>query len=181
MKIWVNFSGPLADAMARSYGIAEKCHFPGLYTGDLLRSIVRVAEERKADSTLSASLLMHELLYRMSRTRETRALNRTAASLRDFIDLHYTEPLDAAALADVVGKSPSQCSRVFRAAYGVTPYQYLLARRVSLARILLENSSMSVREIAAQLSFCDEYYFSNLFKQKVGVSPAAYRVGNRGE
>ena len=38
---------------------------------------------------------------------------------------------------------------------------------------------MGVREIASQLSFCDEYYFSNLFKQKVGVSPAAYRSGTR--
>ena len=181
VKIWVNFSGPLAAAMTEAYGLCERHHFPGLYTGDLLRSIVRVAEERKADGILSASLLLHELFYRMSRAHEARMLNRTAVALRDFIDLHYTEALDASSLAEAVGKSPSQCSRVFIQAYGITPYRYLLGRRISLARVLLESSSMSVKEISAQLSFCDEYYFSNLFKQKVGVSPAAYRAGNRGE
>lgn len=179
VKIWVNFSGPLAEAMATSYGIVEKCRFPGLYTGDLLRSIVRIAEEKKADSTLSASLLMHELLYRMSRTRESGVQNSTAVAMRDFMDLHYTEPITAASVAEAVGKSTSQCNRLFLQAYGETPYKYLLARRISLARMLLESSSMGVREIASQLSFCDEYYFSNLFKQKVGVSPAAYRSGTR--
>jgi AraC-like DNA-binding protein len=181
VKIWANISGPLVTGMTEAYGLDEKCYFPGLYTGDLLRSILRVAEERKADGILSASLLLHEIFYRMSRAHETRTLNRTAVALRDFIDLHYTEALDASSLAEAVGKSASQCSRLFMQAYGVTPYRYLLGRRISLARVLLESSSMSVKEIAAQLSFCDEYYFSNLFKQKVGVSPAAYRAGSRGE
>ena len=128
---------------------------------------------------MPASLLLHELFYRMSRTRESGAQNRTAVAMRDFIDLHYTEPITAASIAEAVGKSTSQCNRLFLQAYGETPYQYLLARRMALARMLLESSSMGVREIASQLSFCDEYYFSNLFKQKVGVSPAAYRSGNR--
>ncbi len=177
VKLWVNFSGPLALAMAKGYGIEMRCRFPGLYTGDLLRSILRAAEERKENATLSATLLLHELFFRMGRARESRVLNKTAAVLRDFIDQHYSEPINAATLAGVVGKSVSQCNRVFVRAYGETPHQYLLGRRMALARILLESSSMSVRDISSRLSFCDEYYFSNLFKQKVGVSPVAYRLG----
>lgn len=181
VKIWVNFSGPLAVSMPRAYEVEEKCVFPGLYTGDLLRSVLRVAEERKADGTLSASLLLHELFYRMGSASKVRVRNHTVAALRDFIDQHYTEPITAASLADVVGKSPSQCNRAFLQTYGETPYRYMLGRRIALARLLLESSHMSVREIAAQLSFCDEYYFSNFFKQKVGLSPAAYRAGHRGK
>lgn len=181
VKIWVNFSGPLVPALTAAYGIEDRCRFAGLYTGDLLRSIIRVAEEHAADGTLSATLYLHEIFYRMGRARETRSFHPTASALRDFIDLHFTEPIDAAAMGRAVGKSVSQCNRLFRSTYGQTPYQYLLERRIDLALLLLENSSMSVREIAAHLSFCDEYYFSNLFKKKVGVSPRAYRLGNRGE
>ena len=179
VKVWVNFSGPLAVALTECYGVAERCCFPSLYTGDLLRSIVHAAAERKEDCILNATLQLHEIFYRMGRARENRPLNRTAALLRDYIDLHYTEPINAATIAAAVGKSPSQCSRVFVGAYGETPYQYLLSRRIALARILLESSGLSVRDIAARLSFCDEYYFSNLFKQRVGVSPSAYRAGGR--
>ena len=40
---------------------------------------------------------------------------------------------------------------------------------------MLLNTNLSVKQIANHLSFADEYYFSNVFKQKVGLSPTAYR------
>ncbi len=179
-KIWVNFSGVLAAELAQAYGITTRCHFPGLYTGDLLRSIVRTAEKKEKNQLLSATLLLHELFYRMGHA-DAPHVDKTAAALRDFIDLHYCEDIRAGEIAGAVGRSASQCCRVFRRAYGCTPYQYLLRRRLSLACQLLESSRLSVREIAAQLSFCDEYYFSGLFKEKTGVSPAAYRDSRRGK
>ena len=78
-------------------------------------------------------------------------------------------------LAEEICLSPSQLTRVFRAAYGQTPYRYLLGRRLETACLLLRGTSLPVREIAAHLCFSDEHYFSSLFRQKIGVSPLAYR------
>lgn len=178
-KIWLNFSGPLATALTEAYGVGRICRFPGLYTGDLLRSIVRLASERRGEGELSVSLLLHEIFFRMHNAAVGTTCDPTAAALHDFIDLHFEEDITMTDLADAVGKSPSQCARLFRRAYGQPPYRYLLARRIALAKTLLTGTGMTVAEISRRLSFCDEYYFSNLFKEKVGVSPAAYRSGVR--
>lgn len=178
-KIWLNFSGPLALTLASTYGVEEVCCFKRLYTGDLLRSILRVASERRENQVLAVSLLLQELFHRMRHASSGELRDPTAVALRDFIDLHCEENLSAADLAEVAGKSASQCARIFRRAYGMPPYRYLLDRRITLAKNLLEGTGLTVAEIAARLSFCDEYYFSNLFKEKVGVSPSAYRAGAR--
>ena len=62
-------------------------------------------------------------------------------------------------------------TREFKRYYGVTPYQYILDRKIAVARRLLLVTNMKVFEISAQLGFSDEYYFSDLFKAKTGVSP----------
>ena len=66
----------------------------------------------------------------------------------------------------------------FKEAYGVTPHQYVLNKRIGIAKNLLTNSTFSVAEIALQLSFNDEHYFSNIFKQKTGVTPSEFRSKN---
>jgi AraC-like DNA-binding protein len=55
------------------------------------------------------------------------------------------------------------------------PYRYALLRKIELAKQLLSETAMSVKEIASYLSFEDEFYFSGLFRQKTGHSPTGYR------
>ena len=61
------------------------------------------------------------------------------------------------------------------ARFGVTPYRYLLSRRLETARLLLRGTALPVREIAFRLCFSDEHYFSSLFRRKTGQTPSAYR------
>ena len=61
----------------------------------------------------------------------------------------------------------------------MTPYAYVLGKRIDLSKKLLVDTNLTVKQIADKLCFTDEYYFSNLFKRKVGVSPAAYRRAER--
>ena len=48
-------------------------------------------------------------------------------------------------------------------------------KKVETAKRLLLYSRLSVKEIAARLSFSDQYYFSNYFKRKTGAAPRTYR------
>ena len=64
---------------------------------------------------------------------------------------------------------------LFRAEMGMPPYRYVLERKIELARQLLSETGMSVRDIASYLSFEDEFYFSGLFRRKTGFSPTQYR------
>jgi AraC-like DNA-binding protein len=66
---------------------------------------------------------------------------------RDAIDRDYAQPLDVAALARVALMSPSHFTRQFRAAYGESPYSYLMTRRIERAKALLRRGDRSVTEV----------------------------------
>jgi len=57
----------------------------------------------------------------------------------------------------------------------MAPGQYLLQLRVEQAKLLLADHSRSIKSIADELNFESSFYFSSLFKNKIGLSPAKYR------
>ena len=92
-----------------------------------------------------------------------------------YIEQHETDVIRLEQIASACGKSPSQSERLFRQEMGLPPYRYVLNRKIDLACQLLRETGMSVRDIAAYLSFDDEFYFSGLFRRKMGQSPTQYR------
>lgn len=72
--------------------------------------------------------------------------------------------------------SRKQFGILFKRETGITPHQYWLSCKVSMAKSLLSGSRKPVKEIAADLGFKDEFYFSRLFKRKEGLSPMAFRA-----
>ncbi len=172
-KIWVNFSGKLAREMASCYGVCSGA-YPSLSTEKELSRIVEIA--RSGGEHADASLALHGCFLRLSASRERASrADRRAAAMRDYLLRHLTTPVSIRELAESVHVSDSTANRLFRAAYGTTPYAFLLAERISLAKELLLSSTLSVKEIGMRLSFADEFYFSTAFKEAVGVSPAKYR------
>jgi transcriptional regulator GlxA family with amidase domain len=92
------------------------------------------------------------------------------------MDREYTEPLDVAALARVALMSPGHFSRSFRAAYGETPYSYLMTRRIERAKALLRRGDLSVTEVCFEVGCTSLGSFSSRFTELVGESPSAYRA-----
>ena len=66
---------------------------------------------------------------------------------RDYIDRHYTAPLDLDRIASVAGVSKYHFARCFEAAYGETPIRYLTRRRIERAQDLLRHANLTVTEI----------------------------------
>ncbi|MGW9071550.1 helix-turn-helix domain-containing protein [Streptomyces yangpuensis] len=95
---------------------------------------------------------------------------------RDVIDRDYAEPLDVPALAKVALMSPGHFSRSFRAAFGETPYSYLMTRRVERAKALLRRGDLSVTEVCFAVGSTSLGSFSSRFTELVGESPSAYRA-----
>ncbi len=89
---------------------------------------------------------------------------------------HMGESLALPEVAAHVGLSYVQFSRRFRAALGVTPFEYLAAIRMKKAKQLLTDTELPLRVIAAECGFASEYYFSNFFKKHCDMSPSAFRT-----
>jgi transcriptional regulator GlxA family with amidase domain len=95
--------------------------------------------------------------------------------VRDRMDREYAQPLDVEALARGVHLSAGHLSRQFRAAYGESPYAYLMTRRIERAMALLRRGDLSVTEVCFAVGCQSLGTFSTRFTQLVGVPPSTYR------
>jgi transcriptional regulator GlxA family with amidase domain len=92
------------------------------------------------------------------------------------MDRDYARPLDVAALASDALMSPGHFTRSFRAAFGETPYSYLMTRRIERAKALLRRGDLSVTEVCLAVGATSLGSFSKRFSELVGESPSAYRA-----
>jgi transcriptional regulator GlxA family with amidase domain len=100
---------------------------------------------------------------------------------RDVMDRDYAKPLDVAALARVALMSPGHFSRSFRAAFGETPYSYLMTRRIERAKALLRRGDLTVTEVCVAVGATSLGSFSSRFTELVGESPSSYRARSHEE
>src|ERR687890_1414366 len=92
------------------------------------------------------------------------------------MDRDYALPLDVPALARAALMSPGHFSRSFRAAFGESPYSYLMTRRIERAMFLLRRGDLSVTEVCLEVGCASLGTFSARFTELVGESPSAYRA-----
>ena len=97
---------------------------------------------------------------------------------KDLIDARYREPLDVPALARAAHLSPAHFSREFRKAFGETPHQYLLTRRLERAAALLRSTDRTVSEICFTVGLRSVGSFTSSFGRAYGMSPLAYRAAH---
>ena len=100
---------------------------------------------------------------------------RLAERLRRRLDASIEKPFSLDLLCEEFNYSKNYLIQVFRAQYGVTPYQYYLNGRMETAKMLLQNTGMTVGEIAARLAFEDQQYFATRFKRATGYAPLKFR------
>ena len=95
---------------------------------------------------------------------------------KDRIDRDFDQPLDVPALARSAAMSTGHFSRSFKAAFGESPYSYLMTRRIERAKALLRRGDMSVTDACFAVGCTSLGSFSSRFTELVGESPSAYRA-----
>lgn len=95
--------------------------------------------------------------------------------VRDRIDREYAKPLNVEELARGVHMSAGHLSREFKAAFGESPYSYLMTRRIERAMALLRRGDLGVTDVCFTVGCASLGTFSTRFSELVGLSPSAYR------
>lgn len=93
----------------------------------------------------------------------------------EYARAHYGEPVSRADMARAAGLSETRFHDLFREAMGEAPVQYLNGLRLRQAMFQLRYSDKPVGQVACACGFASDFYFSRFFKQKVGMSPRAFR------
>ena len=107
----------------------------------------------------------------MQSPRITRRLLRA----KDFADSHYAEPLHVATIARLAHQSPAHFARQFQRAFGETPHQYVLSRRLERAAALLRNTDYTVSRICLSVGFTSVGSFTTSFRRVFGETPTVFR------
>lgn len=151
---------------------------------ELEGQIERILMRHQSKSPLLRASAQHHFmafLYEVLRLAETPSLvsvDRHTSWLISRMQRAVYGRLDLARIAKERGISKPHLIRVFKRSMGEPPLRYFNRLKVDAARHLLTRSRLSLRAIAEQLSFCDEFYLSRVFKKYTGVSPSEYRKGS---
>lgn len=131
-----------------------------------------------ADSIMEA-IRLHLLATMVPAERARPARTTLDANARQMLIGSVREHLDAAhsldSMAGLVGLDAPRFLTAFRAAFGTTPYQFVMRQRLDAAMRMLVESGAPITEIALSVGFATPSHFADIFRQKVGMSPRRYR------
>lgn len=99
----------------------------------------------------------------------------------DYISKHYAEDISTETLASLMFVSVSYFCRFFKRITGTTSAVYISEYRVKKSFLLLENTDLSISEIAEKVGFDDPNYFSRVFRSIAGMTPSEYRKGSENQ
>lgn len=118
-------------------------------------------------------------ISRMTSFKGRRAAPAEMLKIRWRLETSFREKITLSKLAREAGISvPHLCSQ-FKKYFGVPPVEYLLSLRMKHASYLLSDINLRVNEVAAEVGYEDIFYFSRLFKKRIGLSPIAFRKNLR--
>ncbi len=135
---------------------------------------------RKTLVELLAIHLIANYAQAILKTIKTKGESASARLTPILIHIHacLDQELKVQHLAQMLNVSTPHFCRLFKEAMGLSPYQYILAQRIKLAKKLLSESDLSIAEVALQCGFTDQSHFSLQFRRFAGITPKLYRDVN---
>ncbi len=176
-KMWVNFGGEFASRTVALYQLKNNI-FKGVSLEKLFEKLFELDKISTDFAVIrfEATSIITEMLMTLAKSVEKEEyLPEVVVSIKNELSAFINKPYRLDELSGKFFLSKSQIIRDFKKAYGTTPYKFLLDLKINYAKTMLENSNASVKEISEHLGFSSPYHFSETFKNRVGVSPSAYR------
>ncbi|SHK76847.1 AraC family transcriptional regulator [Bradyrhizobium lablabi] len=95
--------------------------------------------------------------------------------IKEFVDAHISKGIGISELANSVGLSQFHFIRAFKHSVGLSPYQYVLSERISVAKEMLLKRDLSIADVALTVGFSDAAQLNRVFRKLIGVTPTAFR------
>ncbi len=149
--------------------------------------LVSLSREVVADRVPGAAYVEHLaalMLLRLAdsrrrmpqRVRRAFLHQRALSRVQEYIEAHLDADISLADLAGLLALPIDTFGRQFRATTGLSPYAYVIKRRIEQARSLLCETDLPISEIALALGFSSQSHFTTTFRRVMGTTPQAYRM-----
>lgn len=171
--IWVAYTCNYFELMVREFYIKGGCYFIDSQLDFL--SLQQLLEYKVlSDIVFITAKTLHEILIKLAITRFTSNVN-TLDELKNKIDSLIYSKGNLNEVIDTIGVSKSALIKYFNKTYGISPYQYLLDKKLKIAKDYLTLTTIPIKTIAHMLAFSEEHYFCYIFKKKNGLTPLEFR------
>lgn len=178
---WWTMDGPLAESITRAFGLENGVVYPaGPPPVPLLRRLIAAIRDLSGQGERRAAALAHELLGIAAQAvapgmREEPSGDFQAAALRELHRCWNDPRFGVDPLANALGMHRSRLSRLFQAAFGISPSAYLQRLRLQNALSLLKTTAKPIGEIARDCGWSDPNYFARALRRATGHSPREFR------
>ena len=192
----LGFKGIKAGELVKTAAMAV--HAPVIYHQDLghaiaiMNGFLVLGSKGSSLAVLEAHTLFYEMVsfwaYENSLTQDKRQ-NKRYSNIQEmyiaealvYIEQNYYKNIQISQIADYLNINPSYFSRIFKKAYKMTASSFLQWFRLEAAKNLLDNSSLTVNQIAIEIGFKDPAYFISVFKKTFSMTPKQYREQNKSQ
>lgn len=131
------------------------------------------------DSFSNINAVMQTVDFLIGVSKNSKKAERTeddyVSRVKNYIINHYNSELSVKEIANSVHLNPEYLTRIFKKETGIPLKDYIIECRISTAKDLLVNSSLSVSTIASEVGYHNFSYFAYLFKKLEQVTPREYR------
>lgn len=116
--------------------------------------------------------------YKNNGVRDSSLTNISLAKATSYFEKHIFDYITLEDVANYVKLDSSYLVRLFSKNYHISPMKYYHNLKMEAAKNRLCTTTFSIKEISAELKFCNEFYFSKKFKERYGISPSKYRLSH---
>lgn len=177
-KYWVNFVGSDIDRVLDALKIKDINHFPKCNLMSYFIQLYSLEESymNSLDFSYYAYSTIISMLVEMKKSIvANKKGNDTADRIKEIIDNHISENIKVLDICDELKMCKSSIINIFKNKYHITPNKYKYIKKMDVAKNMLLNENISIKQISISLGFNDQYHFSNSFKKQFQMYPSEFR------
>ncbi|MBC7889887.1 MAG: helix-turn-helix transcriptional regulator [Ferruginibacter sp.] len=184
-EYWVGFKGDIINNLVKkNFFVPEEALLQIGLKEAMIILFTEIIEQTKSEKTgyqpLISGAVLHLLGYIHSMVKQKIFENEnlvefTVNKARILLRTRIDEDIAMQKIAEELKVSYAWFRKMFKLYTGIAPQQYFIQLKIEKAKMLLSNPVKSIKEVAYELNFDSPFYFSKLFKEKVGMSPDQYK------
>ncbi|MDF2567344.1 MAG: hypothetical protein K0R90_800 [Oscillospiraceae bacterium] len=177
-KVFFNVKGELVTNLLRAYELENRVVIENCNLCSLFMDFYHISKSENDIDKIKklCALKLHEIIQEIYENNKTAPeIPSEALALKQYLDNNVEKTITIEELSSIIYRSKDYTIKLFKKEFGQTPYTYLIHKKMEVAKYLLKSTTLSIKQIAFNLDYDDQHYFSNIFKKVIGVSPKKYR------
>ncbi len=180
-KLWVNLDGEIVGRLYDFFALPPVFKAEVNVMNQFLEmhdKLERMTDENESDTLADLTGILFSVMLKATKEQlfpSKAGVHSLDEKIRAYIDNNIYNDISLDDISEEFGITKMHVIRVFKLKYGTTPVQYMLERKISIAKSLLTGTVMPIKEIASLLRYSNTQHFSGSFKKAVGCTPNRYR------